>query len=125
MADPDLEKLERQVEQAKARLQSARARMAEKDRKLDARRKIILGGALIELAGRDQRAVRVIITLIEGLTRKQDKKAFDGWRPPALDTKDEAGGKPEPDDRGDGSAQVRDATARQQRDATAKAGTDE
>ena len=117
MADPDLEKLERQVEQAKARLQSARARVAEKDRKLDARRKIILGGALIELAGRDPRAVRVITTLIEGLSRKQDKKAFDGWRPPAPEANDEAGGKPEPDGHGDGGAQVPDATA--------KAGPDE
>lgn len=117
MADPDLEKLERQVEQAKARLQSARARVAEKDRKLDARRKIILGGALIELAGRDPRAVRVITTLIESLSRKQDKKAFDGWEPPAFETEGKAGGKPKSDDRAGEGAQVSDAAA--------KAGTDE
>lgn len=96
MADPYLEKLERQLAQAKARLQSARARVAEKDRKLDARRKIILGGALIEMAGRDPRAVRVITTLIEGLSRKQDKNAFDGWKPPALDPKSGVSDKSEP-----------------------------
>jgi hypothetical protein len=83
MADPTLEKLERQYEQAKARLQSARARKATQDRKIDARRKIILGGALIERASRDQDATRLLKSLVEGLARAQDRKAFDGWSPPA------------------------------------------
>ena len=83
MADPNLEKLERQYEQAKARLQSARARKATQDRKIDARRKIILGGALIERASRDQDATRLLKSLVEGLARAQDRKAFDGWSPPA------------------------------------------
>lgn len=85
MADPNLEKLERQYEQAKARLQSARARKAAKDRKLDARRKIILGGALIEKASRDPEVTRLLMSLVAGLARAQDRKAFDGWAPPAPD----------------------------------------
>lgn len=83
MADPILEKLERQYEQAKARLQSARARKATQDRKIDARRKIILGGALIERASRDPDVTRLLKSLVEGLARAQDRKAFDGWSPPA------------------------------------------
>jgi len=83
MADPDLEKLERQYEQAKARLQSARARKATQDRKIDARRKIILGGALIERASRDPDVIRLLKSLVDGLARAQDRKAFDEWSPPA------------------------------------------
>lgn len=85
MADPNLEKLERQYEQAKARLQSARARQAAKDRKLDARRKIILGGALIEKASRDVDVTKLLMALVAGLGRVQDRKAFEGWSPPAPD----------------------------------------
>ncbi|MFZ3581693.1 hypothetical protein ACOI1H_06030 [Loktanella sp. DJP18] len=83
MADPNLEKLERQYEQAKARLQSARARKATQDRKIDARRKIVLGGALIERASRDPDVTRLLKSLVEGLARAQDRKAFEGWSPPA------------------------------------------
>ena len=93
MTDPNLEKLERQYEQAKARLQSARARKATQDRKLDARRKIILGGALIEKASRDPEATRLLMSLVAGLARMQDRKAFDGWSPfPAPETGGNAGG---------------------------------
>ncbi|MDU9007137.1 hypothetical protein [Sedimentitalea todarodis] len=90
MPDPNLEKLQRQYEQAKARLQSARARKAAKDRKLDARRKIILGGALIEKASRDREVTRVLMSLVAGLSRVQDRKAFDGWSPPAPSTHPDA-----------------------------------
>lgn len=93
MADPNLEKLQRQYEQAKARLQSARARKAAKDRKLDARRKIILGGALIEKASRDPEVTRLLMSLVAGLARAQDRKAFDGWVPPAPAAPPEVEGK--------------------------------
>lgn len=83
MAETSLEKLERQYEQAKARLQAARARKATKDRKLEARRKIILGGALIERAGRDTEAARLMKALVTGLSRAQDRKALENWTPPA------------------------------------------
>lgn len=83
MAETSLEKLERQYEQAKARLQAARARQTAKERKLDARRKIILGGALIERAGRDPETARLMKALVTGLSRAQDRKAFENWTPPA------------------------------------------
>ena len=92
MADPNLEKLERQYKQAKARLQSARARKATKDRKLDARRKIILGGALIEKASRDPETTKLLMALVAGLARVQDRKAFDGWSPPTPETERSPGG---------------------------------
>lgn len=92
MADTHLEKLERQYEQAKARLQSARARETAKERKLDARRKIILGGALIEKASRDPEVLRLLRGLVASLARVQDRKAFEGWSPPAPDAKENADG---------------------------------
>ena len=84
MTENTVEKLERQYEQAKARLQAAKARERAKARKLDARRKIILGGALIEQAERDPAAARVLSELIAGLSRQQDRKTFEGWQAPAL-----------------------------------------
>jgi hypothetical protein len=102
MANTSLEKLERQYEQAKARLQSARARKVTKDRKLDARRKIILGGALIEKASRDPEVTRLLMALVAGLSRVQDRKAFDGWSPPAPEREASAGGGLE----GDGNDEV-------------------
>lgn len=91
MADPNLDKLERQYEQAKARLLSARARKAEKDRKLDARRKIILGGALIEKASRDPEVTELLRTLVASLAREQDRKAFENWSPPAPEAEKNTG----------------------------------
>lgn len=82
MAESTVEKLERQYEQAKARLQSARARERTKSRKLEARRKIILGGALIERAERDPAAAEMLAALITGLSRAQDRKTFEGWQAP-------------------------------------------
>lgn len=82
MAESTVEKLERQYEQAKARLQAARARERTKSRKLEARRKIILGGALIERAERDPAAAEMLAGLITGLSRAQDRKTFEGWQAP-------------------------------------------
>lgn len=82
MSDPSLQKLERQYQQAKARLQAAKARERTKARKLDARRKIILGAALIDRASRDPNAARLLTSLIASLTRPQDHKAFAGWTTP-------------------------------------------
>ncbi|SMD10631.1 mobilization protein [Primorskyibacter flagellatus] len=82
MAESTVEKLERQYEQAKARLQAAKARERTKSRKLEARRKIILGGALIERAERDPAAAEMLAGLITGLSRAQDRKTFEGWQAP-------------------------------------------
>ncbi len=83
MSETTVEILERRYEQAKARLQAAKARERVKTRKLDARRKIILGGALIEKAERDPVAAQVLSGLIAGLSRSQDRKTFDGWQAPS------------------------------------------
>lgn len=87
MAATELEKLERQYQQAKARLESARARERAHQRKLDARRKIILGGALIERAARDPEAARLLTGLVRGLSRQHDRKAFEGWSLPSPDAR--------------------------------------
>ena len=67
---------------------AAKARQRDKTRKLDARRKIILGGALIERAARDPSAARLIEDLVSNLSRQQDRKSFEGWAVPT----DEADG---------------------------------
>ena len=79
MSETELQKAERQFAQAKARLQAAKNREASRRRKLDTRRKVILGGALMDLAGRDDAAALMLDRLIRNLPREQDRKAFAGW----------------------------------------------
>ena len=78
-ARDDYEKAKQQI---KALYDKKRARITAAKRREDARRKIILGGALIELAARNPDAADMIATLVEGLSREQDRKAFDGWERP-------------------------------------------
>lgn len=79
MAETELERAEKRYAQAKARLQALKNREAAKQRKLETRRKVILGGALIDLAGRDDAAALMLDRLIRNLPRDQDRKAFEGW----------------------------------------------
>ena len=79
MAETELDRAEKRYAQAKARLLSLKNREATKARKLDTRRKIILGGALVDLAERDSNAAAMIERLIRNLPREQDRKAFEGW----------------------------------------------
>lgn len=83
MAETELQRAEQRYAQAKARLQALKNREATKDRKMDTRRKVILGGALLDLAGRDSRAAAMIDRLVHNLPRENDRKAFDGWVNPA------------------------------------------
>lgn len=83
MADTELERAEKRYAQAKARLQAIRNREASKQRKLDTRRKVILGGALLDLAERDSAVAAMVDRLIRNLTRDQDRKAFEGWDAPS------------------------------------------
>ena len=78
MAETELERAEKRYAQAKARLLALKNREATKARKLDTRRKIILGGALVDLAERDS-AAAMIERLVRNLPRDQDRKAFEGW----------------------------------------------
>ena len=79
MAETALQRAERQLAQAKARVQALRNREAAAERKLDTRRKVILGGALIDLATRDDAAASMLDRLVRNLARDQDRKAFEGW----------------------------------------------
>jgi hypothetical protein len=81
-----LAKARLKLEQAKARVQALEARQSQTERKLDTRRKIILGGLLIDAAGKDERFANVVGTLMGYLTRPNDQKAFEGWSLPAPET---------------------------------------
>ena len=86
MALPTSEQVEKarlNARQAKARLQALEARLSEADRKLDTRRKIILGGLLIDAAGKDERFAKVVTALMSRIDRDNDRQAFDGWEPPS------------------------------------------
>ena len=79
MAETELDRAEKRYAQAKARLLALKNREATRTRKLDTRRKIILGGALVDLALRDSNAAAMIDRLVRNLPREQDRKAFEGW----------------------------------------------
>ena len=79
MAETELERAEKRYAQAKARLQALKNRAATQARKLDTRRKVILGGALVDLAARDANAAAMLDRLVRNLPRKQDRKAFVPW----------------------------------------------
>nr|WP_102884833.1 mobilization protein [Phaeobacter inhibens] len=89
MAESELERAEKRYAQAKARLQAVRSRESARVRKLDTRRKVIIGGALIDLARRDNRASLMLDQLIRNLSREQDRKAFEGWSPANPESKDD------------------------------------
>lgn len=83
MAETELERAEKRYAQAKARLQALKNREATRQRKLDTRRKVILGGALLDLAERDSGAAAMLDRLIRNLAREQDRKAFADWEAPS------------------------------------------
>ena len=78
-----IEAARKRAEQAKARLQALEARASQQARKLDTRRKVILGGLLLDAAEKDDRFARVITALMERISRDQDRKAFEGWQTPS------------------------------------------
>lgn len=81
-----LEKAKLQAEQAKARYQALQARLSEAERKLETRRKIILGGLLLDAAEKDEKFARVVQVLVGRMSRDQDTKAFEGWELPKPST---------------------------------------
>ena len=85
MAAPTPEAVElakKRVAQAKARLDALNARIATEGRRLDTRRKIILGGLLIDAATKDQRFAGIVTQLLERINRDQDRKPFADWSLP-------------------------------------------
>ena len=81
VAETELERAEKRYAQAKARLTALKNRAATATRKMDTRRKVILGGALVDLASRDEGAAAMLDRLVRNLPREQDRKAFVGWSP--------------------------------------------
>lgn len=81
MAETELERAEKRYAQARARLLALKNRAATAARKMDTRRKVILGGALVDLASRDDGAAKLLDRLVRNLPREQDRKAFVGWKP--------------------------------------------
>lgn len=77
MTETALEKAKRKFEQAKAALEAIKARESAAERKKDTRRKIVLGGALLELSKSDKDASALVTRLIAGLSRDHDKKLFE------------------------------------------------
>lgn len=77
MTESALERAKRKFEQAKAALDAIKARESAVERKKDTRRKIVLGGALLELSKSDKEASALVTRLIAGLSRDHDKKLFE------------------------------------------------
>lgn len=78
-----LDRARRQAEQAKARYQALQARFGEAARKRDTRRKIILGGLLLDAASKDERFAKVVSALLQRVERDHDRQAFADWTPPS------------------------------------------
>ena len=60
-------------------MQALEARAATLNRKADARRKIILGGLLLDAAMKDPAWESRLNDLMDRMSRDQDRKAFEGW----------------------------------------------
>lgn len=85
MALPTPEQIEKArlaVKQAKVRLQAIENRQSEAERKLETRRKIILGGLLLDAAEKDEKFAQTLQVLVGRVSRDQDAKAFEGWQQP-------------------------------------------
>ena len=78
-----IEAARKRAAQAKARLADLEARASQQARKQDTRRKVILGGLLIDAAEKDDRFSKVITALMARMAREQDRKAFEGWQAPS------------------------------------------
>lgn len=73
----------KKIEQAKARIREITSREKTKERKLETRRKIILGSLIIEAAKTDASWNRGLRLLIDRISRNNDRRAFEHFTPPA------------------------------------------
>ena len=77
---PDaVERAKTRLRQAQARLNDLNARARGHERKVDTRRKIILGGLLIDAATKDPGWNDKLSELLERVSRDNDRNAFAGW----------------------------------------------
>lgn len=77
-----LDKIEEQIAKLKAREAAIKSAERKAERKVETRRKVILGGLLIDAAGKDARFATVVDQLMKRIDRDADKRAFDGWERP-------------------------------------------
>ena len=67
--------------QLAARKEDGEVRQSIRERRLDARRKIILGGALLAHARADPTAAEHLHQLLRDWIGDRDRKVFEGWTP--------------------------------------------
>lgn len=82
-AQDRIDKARLKVSQAQARLEALSARAAAYERKADTRRKIILGGLLLDAASKHPGYSGVLDTLLRRIGREADRRPFNGWEPPS------------------------------------------
>lgn len=67
------------LEQVRNQLRQLEARAVQEERKRDTRRKIILGGLLLDAAAKEPQHAALMRELIARIARPQDKAAFADW----------------------------------------------
>jgi predicted transcriptional regulator len=78
MTDDKLERLLQKKRQIEAKIKRIKARENAQRRKLDTRRKILAGAAVLEHAKRDEQFAAFLTRLLdETLKRESDRKLFD------------------------------------------------
>ena len=73
--------INQQIAEAQAKLN----RLKTRQKASDTRRKIILGGLLLDAATKDQRFAGIVTELTHRISRDQDRKPFEGWTLPGED----------------------------------------
>lgn len=81
-AEERLERARQAEAKAVERARRASAEIRKRDRSLDARRKILLGAALLEAAEKNPGAAKFVAQAIARLERPHDRAAFDGFELP-------------------------------------------
>ena len=78
-----------QITRLKARLEKLEARESQRDRQLDTRKKIVVGGTVIAEMRTNVNFEAMIVQLLKSrVTRKFDKEAIAEWLPPdSIDSK--------------------------------------
>lgn len=90
--DEELAKAKQARAKAEQEVRRAKKAIREQERKIDTRRKIILGAAVLDSAARHEGTSKYVQRVIRGLDRDADKAAFEDFEVPAPPPKDE----PEP-----------------------------
>lgn len=77
-----IDKARQKAEQADAHLKAILAREDQAAQRSDTRRRIVLGGLLLDAAQTDAQYTKIITALMGRITRGRDHAAFAGWTPP-------------------------------------------